>query len=479
MKQRIRITLNVGVAFIFVTLFSYTTSPLYSCYGETPDSPIFQIIGKYWAEGAIPYIDLWDLKGPFIFFVNAIGYLLTHDSTGVYLIQVASLFLTLEFIQCILRTRFSPMISAILGWLSLLGLSYIYEGGNLTEEYLLPFQTLSFLFIIKWIDHCERDIHTKHISWHAGVYGMTLAVSLFSRLTNALPLCATVAVIAVTLLLNHAYRNLVSNILGFTLGFFVIALPFILYFHNKNALSEMWNATFVHAFKYAINATKDVSNSNLHHFILSYINSILLMVIALYATIFERKVTTRTALWLMAAGIPFIWFCQGNGFGHYGMTVYPLFAIIIIEMSRLSMRILPVFFLLMLAVGFASKLHNIYKIYNFYEDSTLAEYRSFLNSLPVDANTKSFVAYNCSPNYYLANDIRPAAPFFSLQDFAISRNLKLQKEIANAYEKSNVEWILTTYEDGYELGIQEVLFKKYKMVGCDSTKHLKLYHIIP
>jgi hypothetical protein len=72
----------IGIMFIilsstFVTLFSYTTSPIYSEWGDTPDSPIFQIIGKYWKEGWIPYKDLWDLKGPYIFFMDAIGYWLT------------------------------------------------------------------------------------------------------------------------------------------------------------------------------------------------------------------------------------------------------------------------------------------------------------------------------------------------------------------------------------------------------------------
>ena len=62
------------VAIFFVTIFSYTTSPLYTTLGDTPDSPIFQIIGKYWVQGYVPYQDLWDLKGPYIFLVNAVGY---------------------------------------------------------------------------------------------------------------------------------------------------------------------------------------------------------------------------------------------------------------------------------------------------------------------------------------------------------------------------------------------------------------------
>jgi len=37
---------------------------------------MFQIIGKAWTEGITPYVGVFDHKGPFIFFVNALGYLM-------------------------------------------------------------------------------------------------------------------------------------------------------------------------------------------------------------------------------------------------------------------------------------------------------------------------------------------------------------------------------------------------------------------
>ena len=82
------IFLFLMVAIIFVSIFSSSTSPLYSTWSDSPDSPIFQIIGKYWVKGIIPYRDLWDLKGPFIFFVNAVGYWVTGSRLGVYGIQI-------------------------------------------------------------------------------------------------------------------------------------------------------------------------------------------------------------------------------------------------------------------------------------------------------------------------------------------------------------------------------------------------------
>ena len=89
------------VSFIFVTLFSYSTSPLYGNICNHPDSAIFQIIGKYWVDGALPYSDLWDLKGPYIFFVDAIGYFLLDSYVGIYIIQIVNIWITLIFTFCI------------------------------------------------------------------------------------------------------------------------------------------------------------------------------------------------------------------------------------------------------------------------------------------------------------------------------------------------------------------------------------------
>lgn len=45
---------------------STSTSPLYNI-PYAGDTAMFQTIGKYWAEGSLPYVDLWDSKGPLIF----------------------------------------------------------------------------------------------------------------------------------------------------------------------------------------------------------------------------------------------------------------------------------------------------------------------------------------------------------------------------------------------------------------------------
>lgn len=457
----------------FVTLFSYTTSPLYAGVGNVPDSPIFQLIGKYWAQGAVPYVDLWDMKGPAIFLVNAAGYGLTGSRTGVYLIQVICLFLTLLALYRLLRLRYSPMRAVGLSMIPLAFLSYVYEGGNLTEEYLLPLLTYSFYLVARWTDKLEATGETDHYHWHAAIYGLVVGLSLMSRLTNGLAMSGAVAVIAWMLLRQRRYGCLWKNAGGFLLGFLAMTVPFFVYFYRHDALAAMWNATFVYAFEYASNPVRAAS-AGLHYYLLSYLGSWLMLLTVGLMVWRQKKLTVRAALWLLAALLPGIWFCQGNGFGHYGMTVFPLLALAFMELDRLPARWLRYAAVLLILVGCASKVRFVATMHRSTEPR-LAEYHAFLAASPAVDKT-SFVAYNCLPQFYLDSDIRPAAPFFALQDLSEERISQVSALILDCFRQRKVRWILLSTGDEPP-AIQPLLDECYERVSYDKEKQLALYRL--
>ena len=84
MQYSIAIVIIMLLSAGFVYYFSGTTSPVIpDYYGD--DSAVFQVVGKAWTNGKIPYIQAFDHKGPFIFFVEALGYLI--GNYGVLLMQ--------------------------------------------------------------------------------------------------------------------------------------------------------------------------------------------------------------------------------------------------------------------------------------------------------------------------------------------------------------------------------------------------------
>lgn len=451
------------VAVGFVTIFSYTTSPLYPGIGDSPDSAMFQIIGRYWSQGDIPYQTLWDLKGPYIFLVNALGYAMTGTRTGVFLIQIVSLTLTLFFTYKTLRLAFRPRAALLWCIASIIHLSYIYEGGNLTEEYLLPFLSLSFYLILSWLVRYEKSEEVVHPPLYAVVEGATFALCLFSRLTNALGLCAAIVVIVVVMVSKKQYAFFLKNIVSFFSGFAIVALPFVSYFWIHGALSDMLNATLVFPFQYAVNSTQDIFDTGIHHLILSYFCALVLPLIAVILAIQKKAISVRIALYLAASLCPLLWFCHSNGYAHYGMTVFPLYAIIVMELAHHNFRAGLIVFLAATAIGCGSKVLYMCKMAH-WQNPQVAQCRQFLSHTP-QVDYSSFVAYNADPNIYLDLDVRPTVPFFCLQDFVVSRIPNLRDSLYHSFINSKVKWILISYDQKplHQVVILDILKEDYKI----------------
>lgn len=83
--------LSVG----YVYAFSFSTSWLYPYYFGG-DSAQFLTMGKAWYLDKLPYVDMFDHKGPFIFWINMIGYLIAGgEKYGVAVLQMLFLFFTI------------------------------------------------------------------------------------------------------------------------------------------------------------------------------------------------------------------------------------------------------------------------------------------------------------------------------------------------------------------------------------------------
>lgn len=73
---------------LLVCFFNTKNSPFY-LFNDWCDPNIYFSIGKGVFNGKIPYKDLFDHKGPLIFLIYGIGYLISNMTlSGIFLIQV-------------------------------------------------------------------------------------------------------------------------------------------------------------------------------------------------------------------------------------------------------------------------------------------------------------------------------------------------------------------------------------------------------
>lgn len=144
---------------VFVLLFSYSTSPIYyEYYGE--DSAQFLLIGKAWSAGKLPYRDMFDHKGPFIFFVDMIGFLLTPNSTiGVILLQIVSWSITLIAVFNIsnLFTR-NVSVNCLFAISTIICAKMNYAKGDEVEEFCLPFIAVPTFGIVSFFCKIRKKI---------------------------------------------------------------------------------------------------------------------------------------------------------------------------------------------------------------------------------------------------------------------------------------------------------------------------------
>ncbi len=460
MKEYLIYALFLLGAFVFVLFFSVSTSPLYASYGS--DSAIFQVIGKYWELGKIPYRDLFDHKGPFIFLVDAIGYFITGTREGIAVVQVISLFVSLIGIYKICSIYFEKRSSVCWTFVTLGFLSLSYEGGNLTEEYVFPFLVFSAYAQLKYMSSYGRQGKDHDYKW--GVwYGVTFSLCVLTRMTNAVGLCSGILVILCLLIREKRWRNVGKNTLAVLAGSFLTALPFVIYFHMQDALYEMYYGTIAQN----IMAAESVSNFwwstsrslvGWSHVMIAHLCSYGLMIAGIMAIIKKKK---ELAFYFLTVGILMTaYLFTRYAFYHYMMIATPFLpavAAVCTDLKKYREKARA----LLAAVLF---LVIAYQAFTVYRDSWAVagsepEYAQLLSEIP-ETDRDAFVAYNVKADIYLRYDIVPYYAYFHHQDAQASVNKDLRRLIIEEFGSAKAKWILvmSTEEDNCVEGILETYY---------------------
>lgn len=461
------------LAIVFVSLFSLSTSPFYTNHALS-DSAMFQVIGRGWAEGRLPYADLWDSKGPLIFFINAVSFWLTGSAMGVYLLQIASLTLTFVFAYAWISRYMGRRAAVFTCLLLFVALPLNYDFGNMTEEYLLPLLMLSFGYVYRWSSSAYSSGRMEHPARRAFVYGLLLGCSLMTRLTNAVGLCVAVAFIAVCLMRKGLWRCLMLNAAMFTAGFAVVVLPFIIYFGCKGILDEMWYATFEYNVMYASHSVLAVNRTTLFSGFFSSFDSLLLIGVILLAVMRIRKFTLHISLWMLISSVTMVYLALSLGFTHYGMICLPYIcaAMLItqryLDIRRASIKVCILVVIALFSVCFAFKA----KFAITFKDKFVDDCIAIVSSIPDDERCL-LMGYDCDAGMYMWLDVRPVCRFFTFQDWAVSHDRQLAEKMKKEYSECKAKYVLFG-ENPYETQVADIMRARYELVKYNSKSNLWL-----
>lgn len=235
-----------------ILLFASRSSFLYPC-NDWNDANSYFSVGKALFNGKVPYRDVFDQKGMYLYFFYGLAYLVSHTTfKGVFLLELILATADIWGIFRILQLYVKKSTSLILAPLSL-AVSFssqsFYWGGS-AEEICLPFLIWGLYLSLSYF---KREYPGKAMKGRtlfiAGVLaGMTANI----KFTVLGFFFAWMMCIAFSFFARKDFLGAVRACLIFLCGMAVTFLPWIIYFGVNHALYYWyWGYVYINVFAYS------------------------------------------------------------------------------------------------------------------------------------------------------------------------------------------------------------------------------------
>lgn len=316
-------------------------NPAFTSYIDR-DSGVFLYTGWRMVEGELPYRDVWDHKPPMIFFINALGLIVSNSRWGVWFLEFIFLFVASLIGFTLIQKKMGDFPAILGSWLWIYTFSSLIDGGNFTEEYALPFQFASLWFFNKFATTNRLKINLFWTGFFAGC-------AFFTKQTTIGIIVAIFLFITIVRMPTIQIRHWLSEIWTLSLGMFLPILVIGLLFAFSGSLFEFFDTAFFYNF---VSYTSFSADKNAARFlsilrgVFFYGRSGILFFVffgLLVGIIYFRKILQDNALILMAIiALPIelaLVSFSGRGYLHYYISALPILAIL----SALSARFLLFF----------------------------------------------------------------------------------------------------------------------------------------
>lgn len=227
----------VWVVMFLISPDSYT----HHLFGRD-DSAIFFTSGKALMNGMVPYVDYADSKGPLLWLIYGVGYLLSHyDYTGVFWLSWMAYSVTLAYLFRLACLFLKDNRLALLATLAMIGFLFCswYHYEVKSEDWCQP-------FIVATLFHFCRLFYgdgKKQPEKAFLVFGISFSACLLIKFSVAAML-ASVWVYGVIHLLRH-HSRVVKPIFWSAAGALCTLLPFIVWLSCIGALDAFIREYFV------------------------------------------------------------------------------------------------------------------------------------------------------------------------------------------------------------------------------------------
>lgn len=240
---RIELAVLIIAATVTITFVS-TCSPLYP-FNPWDDANCFFTIGRSLIHGKVLYRDVFDHKGPLLFFIYALAALVSDTSfTGTWIIECILASVYAVYSWKIAKLFVTPSKYAIAIMPLFIGIVYtsrLFNFGGNAEEIGFPLLAIGFYAGLKAIVKGD-GLATKTEAFICGMIASALFWIKFTLMGFMAGFCVYILVYSI---IKKEFLKLWSLVWRFLAGFVTVTVPVFIYFLATKSFNWLWESYFL------------------------------------------------------------------------------------------------------------------------------------------------------------------------------------------------------------------------------------------
>lgn len=420
---------------IVITLCS-KCSPLFPL-NDWVDSNAFFTVGKSMLSGLVPYKDLFEHKGPLLYFLHAAAAYFSYNSfIFIYFVEIICCFFFSLFSYKIVRyfTSDSLCLPSMVVMIDLLYTSTSFVLGDSVEEFCLPMLAYALYATIRVIP--GQGMPRSIGSFVIGVFAGWVLWTKFTILGFFIGLLVIPAYTSVS---KGNVKGLFIGISAAAAGVFAATLPCLVYFGTNDAIAD-WFGVYIYdnlflysysnAFPFPLSILANLC-TGINNLISSNIVALTLMVIG-YSSIrhfFYRKMTAVHLYITTALCFIFI-YIGGRAYPYYALifSVFAPIGILAIPKGlfrRLSLNHVKLAVLSFVIILAASP--NIFSV--IYREKDLPQFQISADIAKFGIDSPTLLNYGfMDGGFYTVSKIVPTCKYFFVSNLPLEDVAKQQRE---------------------------------------------------
>ena len=226
----------------FTTLLITSKNSFIYVFNDWVDANAFFSVGKGIFNGLVPYKDLFEQKGPLLYLIYGIGYLISNKTFhGVFILEVISLTIFLYYIHKVFSLYFDKKYSLVLlpALTMMMSISIFFFHGGSCEEFCLSFIGISLYYYIRHFK--EKELTNKEIFINGLLAGLVL-ITKYTLLGFWIAFCLF---ICINYLKKKEFKKIIKFCSLFLLGMIIPFIIVLIYFFINKGVKEFINVYFI------------------------------------------------------------------------------------------------------------------------------------------------------------------------------------------------------------------------------------------